>query len=54
MNTTNKKQLCLISDKQLEAIERALSEGKRIELSPSPSGDIKIRVVLRKDLSYNS
>lgn len=47
------KSLCLISGEQLEMIEGALREGKRLELFSETSGNVKIKVVTRKDLMYN-
>lgn len=54
MDTSKNRAVCLITAKQLNAIEKALSDGKRVELTSSPTGNVKIRVVYRKELVYNN
>lgn len=42
-----------LSARQVEKIEDALREGKKLEIIPVSHGEIKIMVVFRKTLVYN-
>ena len=44
---------CRFTDEQLEVMEQALRDGKRLELFYDSANSIKIKVVTRKDLAYN-
>lgn len=39
-----------MDEKTLKAIEEALEEGQRVELTPQKDGTVKVRTVLRKEV----